>query len=169
MQQYRLIGYENRLLNNEDFRDDTKDAGEMGAGHTVTILYEIIPAGKSIGMTDDTLRYQRAYAQTGSGRSAELATVKFRYKAPEGNESKEMAHVVPSVAVPVAAASENLRWAASVAMFGMVLRDSKTKGTANYAAAKALARSATGVDPEGYRAGFIRLIDLAAAAKTAKN
>lgn len=158
VQGYRLVGYENRLLNNEDFKDDKKDAGDMGSGHSVTILYEIIPAGvNSAALRDvDPLKYQQTEARyTGAD---ELATVKFRYKAPDGDVSKELVHPIADKTVRMNTASEPMRFSASVAMFGMLLKDSKYKGQADYRQTIALAEGARGTDKEGYRAEYIRLV-----------
>lgn len=153
---YRLVGYENRRLANEDFDNDQKDAGEMGAGHTVTALYEIIP-GKS---GDANLRYQSGRQTTDAARSGELALVKVRYKAPDGDQSKLKEFAVTAQPEPFAKASENLRFAASVASVGMLLRDSEFKGDSSYDGALEWARSALGDDKGGYRREFVRLIEL---------
>ena len=153
---YRLIGYENRLLDNEDFNDDTKDAGELGSGHTVTALYEIIPVGvdsEFLAEMDD-LKYQSTQAVPATGE--ELATVKFRYKLPDGDTSTLLQRTI--LAKADKETSESFRWSAAVAAFGMVLRDSEYKGQANYASILELASSAKGEDKEGYRAEFIRLV-----------
>ncbi len=159
VQGYRLVGYENRVLNAEDFKDDKKDAAEMGAGHTVTILYEIIPAGiKSAQLRNtDELKYQQPASNYSSG-NGELATVKFRYKAPDGAVSKELVHSIGDKEKTLLQTSENIRFAASVAMWGMLLKDSKYKGMASYANAILLAESARGNDKDGYRAECIRLM-----------
>jgi Ca-activated chloride channel family protein len=158
---YRLIGYENRALRNEDFNDDRKDAGEIGEGHTVTALYEIVPAGTEVTTPSvDPLRYQQAGRRTNAANSRELATVKVRYKAPDGAESRLMSKVVLNASSPMSA---NLGFASAVAEFGMLLRDSEHKGRSSYRAAAARARSFRGADPDGYRAEFIKLTDLAAA------
>ena len=158
VQAYRLIGYENRILNNEDFNDDKKDAGELGSGHTVTALYEIIPVGvKSEFVKDiDPLKYQSNDTQI-TGNSDELLTVKFRYKKPEGNKSKLITQVVKN---QTKKSSDNLDWAMAVAGFGMLLRDSEFKGDLTYASVLELARSAKGEDDFGYRSEFIELVDL---------
>ncbi|MCD6011375.1 MAG: hypothetical protein K0Q79_1237 [Flavipsychrobacter sp.] len=158
VQGYRLVGYENRVLNNEDFKDDKKDAGDMGSGHTVTIMYEIIPVGvNSTYMRDASdLKYQQPKG-TSESYSNELATIKFRYKQPDGDKSKEMVHTIADRTIPVASASENTRFAASVAMFGMLLKDSKYKGSSTYSEVIAMASNARTHDKEGYRAEFIRL------------
>jgi Ca-activated chloride channel homolog len=158
---YRLIGYENRALRSEDFNDDKKDAGEIGEGHTVTALYEIVPAGAEIERPAvDPLRYQQAGGRTRSANSRELATVKVRYKAPDGDTSRLISKVVMNANTPMLA---NLGFASAVAEFGMLLRNSEHKGSASYRSAAARARSFRGTDPEGYRAEFIKLTDLAAA------
>ena len=159
---YRLIGYENRLLRNQDFNDDKKDAGEIGAGHTVTALYEIVPPGADVDVPSvDPLKYQQPSTQkTGSsaGRD-ELMTVKLRYKAPDGDESR-------LISVPVnnhtSELSENVGFAAAVAEFGMVLRQSEHRGASTLQDAASLGRRFRGADPDGYRAEFVRLIELAA-------
>ena len=159
---YRLIGYENRALRNEDFNDDRKDAGEIGEGHTVTALYEIVPAGEEVGTPAvDPLRYQQAGGRTtAAANSRELATVKLRYKAPDGDASRLIVKVLANANAPMSA---NLGFASAVAEFGMLLRDSEHKGKASYRAVAARARSFLGEDPDGYRAEFIKLTDLAAA------
>ena len=157
VQSYRLIGYENRRLNNEDFADDKKDAGEMGAGHTVTALYEIIP-GKS---PDSNLRYQQGRGATAAAKSNELALVKVRYKAPQGEVSQLREFVVKTESRAFAGASENLRFAASVASAGMLLRDSEHKGSSSYDQCLDWARNSLGDDPSGYRREFVKLVELA--------
>jgi Ca-activated chloride channel homolog len=158
---YRLIGYENRMLAHQDFNDDRKDAGEIGAGHTVTALYEIVPVGAAVDVPGvDPLKYQRPAAPAPGASRDELMTVKLRYKAPDGNLSK-------LIAVPVknrtAEMSPNVGFAAAVAEFGMLLRDSEHRGSATHAEAAALARRFRGVDADGYRAEFVRLVELAEA------
>lgn len=166
---YRLIGYENRLLNNEDFNDDKKDAGELGAGHTVTAFYEIIPAGSDEDIVSvDDLKYQTENKPKTTEYGDEVLTVKFRYKEPTGTTSKLISNVVYDRSIPFERASENLRFAASVIQFGMLLRDSKDKGESNYKNTLALARAAKGEDYNGYRAEFIRLLETAELLK-AKN
>ncbi|MCI4671627.1 MAG: von Willebrand factor type A domain-containing protein [Bacteroidia bacterium] len=159
VQSYRLIGYENRILAKEDFNDDKKDAGELGAGHTVTALYEIIPAGlldNSVARVDP-LKYQQLQPAE-NNLSKEWLTVKFRYKHPEESKSKLIVKTFEGKAVDFKKASENLRFASSVAGFGMMLRDSKYKGDFNYDQIIQLAKGAKGVDDEGYRAEFISLV-----------
>jgi len=155
VQAYRLIGYENRLLNDEDFKDDSKDAGELGSGHTVTALYEIIPVGvKSEFLKDvDDLKYtDKKSTETYSN---ELFTVKFRYKLPNEETSKEIVHPVKDV---TANASEDLNFASAVALFGMQLRKSKFTNKAKLNHVIALAQKGRGNDDDGYRAEFIRLV-----------
>ena len=155
---YRLIGYENRLLNKEDFNNDRKDAGELGSGHTVTALYELIPAGvESDFLADvDPLKYQEPVPRSGS---KELCTVKLRYKRPGGDTSRKLAQTVSARASRLGSSSVNFRWSAAVAAFGMLLRDSGFKGEANYPAVVELARGAKDADPNGYRAECIRLME----------
>ncbi len=156
---YRLIGYENRLLQNQDFNDDTKDAGEIGAGHSVTALYEIIPAGESVETPAiDPLKYQRPPQRTGTAASDELMTVKLRYKAPDGDASRLVSRVMHVQPRPMGA---NIGFASAVAEFGMVLRKSKHAGSGSFEAAAARARRFKGEDLEGYRAEFLSLVELA--------
>lgn len=153
---YRLIGYENRLLENEDFNDDTKDAGELGAGHTVTALYEIIPAGVASELIRevDPLKYQQS-SQIISENSTDLLTVKFRYKAPNDSKSKLLSSVVTK---DLNNLTEDLGWASAVAGFGMMLRDSEFKNDLDYNQILALAKAHKGDDPHGYRTEFINLV-----------
>jgi Ca-activated chloride channel homolog len=153
---YRLLGYENRLLNTEDYKDDAKDAGDLGAGHTVTALYEIVPAGVKIDLPGvDPLKYQQPARPADA--SDEWLTVKMRYKEPDGDASKELSAVLPADAAdsPV---PEDFRFAAAVAEFGLVLRDSPYRGTANYDAALKRAEGSCGHDPGGHRAEFLTLV-----------
>lgn len=159
VQGYRLIGYENRQLNDEDFNDDKKDAGELGSGHTVTALYEIIPVGtKSNFIKDiDPLKYQSS--DNGIiANTNELLTVKFRYKQPDGDQSKLITETVKN---SIEKSSANLDWSMAVAGFGMLLRDSEYKGDLSYTSVSELAKSSKGIDAFGYRAEFIQLVDLA--------
>jgi len=157
---YRLIGYENRLLRKEDFNNDKKDAGDIGAGHSVTALYELVPPGVAIEGEGsvDALKYQ---AQTPKS-SPEMLTLKLRYKDPDSETSKLLSQPLVGVSADIASASDNLRFAASVAEFGMLLRDSKYKGDASYDEVRRLAQKALGRDEEGYRADFLTLISAAA-------
>jgi Ca-activated chloride channel homolog len=159
---YRLIGYENRLLNEEDFNDDTKDAGEMGAGHNVTALYELIPVATGNDLpTVDPLKYQSS-KETENHKinySDEYLTIKLRYKKPEGSKSMLLEKVVRGYVNDLDDASENLKFAAAVSEFGMILRDSEFKGSSTLDGATQLARSGRGEDEEGYRSEMIRLIN----------
>jgi len=156
---YRLIGYENRLLNDEDFNDDRKDAGEMGAGHTVTTLYELVPAGAAAHVPSiDPLKYQSEREITRKRAGEEFLTIKLRYKKPEGGNSILMEIPFKQKVLAFEEASDNLKFSAAVAGFGMVLRDSEYKGTANFDSVTEMARNAMGEDEEGYRAEFIRLV-----------
>jgi len=153
---YRLVGYENRLLNDEDFNDDTKDAGEMGAGHTVTALYEIVPVGADYESPSvDPLKYQTS--KTISGKTSnELLTIKLRYKEPKGKKSKLM--VLPVRNKLQSKTSDNFRFSAAVASFGMLLRNSEFMGETTVDSVLQLARDSKGNDEEGYRSEFIQLV-----------
>jgi Ca-activated chloride channel family protein len=158
---YRLIGYENRLLADEDFNNDEKDAGELGAGHTVTALYEVIPHGVDIdsSLSDiDPLKYQTP-TNSVEGYGDELMTVKLRYKEPNSDKSQLISQVIKRSDKSVL--SENLKFAASVASFGMLLRDSKFKGISSFELVLQLAKEAKGKDENGYRAEFIKIAELA--------
>jgi len=156
---YRLIGYENRRLADRDFNDDKKDAGEIGAGHSVTALYEIVPVGVEVDAGDvDALRYQTPRDASDASTSGELATVKLRYKKPDGDASELLSVAVDDDEAAFAAASTNMRFATAVAAFGMVLRDSEYRGSASLAMAQQLARDALGDDPHAYRAEFVRMV-----------
>ena len=165
---YRLVGYENRLLNDEDFNDDKKDAGEMGAGHTVTALYEIIPAGSDESMKSiDPLKYQsnrgdeKAVAQVKADPKAELMTIKLRYKQPDGNKSTKVEIPVKGKVLDLDDTSDNFRFSASIAEFGLILRNSQYKEDASMEEVIAMAKSARGEDEEGYRSEFLKLVKLA--------
>lgn len=161
---YRLIGYENRLLNDEDFNDDRKDAGEMGAGHTVTAIYELVPAGsEEEGPSIDPLKYQEERRLVEEGISKELLTIKLRYKKPDGEKSILMEIPVKKKVLAFDKSSPDLRFSAAVASFGMILRDSEHKGTSKLDSVIEMASGAKGDDEEGYRGEFIRLV------KTAKD
>jgi Ca-activated chloride channel family protein len=163
---YRLIGYENRLLRDEEFNDDAKDAGEIGAGHAVTALYEIVPAGVEVpAPTVDGLKYQTAAQPKADGGAGELMTVKVRYKAPDGDRSKLLARVVPDATVALDKTTRDFRWAAAVAGFGMMLRESPQRGSLTWAQVKALAEAGRGADPEGYRKEMLGLIEVASKLK----
>ncbi len=157
---YRLIGYEKRLLRDEDFNDDKKDAGDLGAGHTVTALYEIVPNGQAVPAAKvDKLKYQTPRGATDA--SAEMMTVKVRYKAPQGDVSKLMQRTVDDATVAMNRTTADFRWAAAVAGYGMMLRESPQRGTLTWQQVRALAAGAVGKDAEGYRAEFLKLVDKA--------
>jgi Ca-activated chloride channel family protein len=156
---YRLLGYENRALADEDFNNDTKDAGEIGAGHTVTALYELIAPGAADLPAVDRLKYQLVKPADSAAASGELMTVKLRYKPGHGTTSILLSTVVKEKNVQPAKTSDDFRFAASVAGYGMLLAKSDFTGTYNYEKVLELARSAKGADREGYRAEFIRLVE----------
>ncbi len=170
VQAYRLIGYENRMLATEDFNDDTKDAGELGSGHTVTALYEIIPAGEKneFVKTVDPLKYQTPKATVASSFSNELMTIKLRYKQPDGDVSKLITHPVVDNNIPIESTSDNFRFSAAVAEFGLLLRNSKFKQQSNYQRVIALAKAAKGSDKNGYRSEFVELVNSASSMDLAK-
>ena len=155
VQAYRLIGYENRMLADEDFIDDTKDAGELGSGHTVTALYEIIPVGIESDYLKQVADLKYTKAEAATNFSSELFTVKFRYKKPDGDKSIEMVHVQNDV---ISEASEDLKFASAVALFGMQLRHSKYHNNSKMADVIALANSGIDNDKDGYRSEFMRLV-----------
>lgn len=162
VQAYRLIGYESRLLADEDFNNDAKDAGDMGAGHTVTALYEVVPVGVKSDYTGkvDNLKYQKqsknTFVTTGS---KEMLTIKLRYKQPDANESKKIELTLTDNLQNDA--SSDFRFAAAVAMFGQLLRNSEYKGKATYDKVISLAKTALDNDEKGYRKEFIRLAEIA--------
>ena len=160
---YRLIGYENRMLRARDFNDDKKDAGEIGAGHSVTALYEVVPAGVKSPQagTVDPLKYQKP-ALSAASASGELLTLKLRYKKPAGSVSKLISTTVRDDQQARTGASQSLRFSSAVAAFGMLLRGSKHKGQASFAMVKKLASGSLGPDKHGYRAEFLKLVDRAA-------
>ena len=157
---YRLIGYENRVLAAEDFNDDTKDAGEIGAGHTVTALYELVPAGQEAGTPPvDALKYQQQpLALSEAAATGELFTLKLRYKEPDGNTSKLLRFPVRDSGQDYAAAPVDFKFAAAVAGFGMLLRDSPYKGNSTFDSVLELAEEGRGTDRHGYRTEFIDLV-----------
>ncbi|WP_211316338.1 von Willebrand factor type A domain-containing protein [Niabella yanshanensis] len=161
VQGYRLIGYENRMLAKEDFNDDTKDAGELGSGHTVTALYEIIPVGIDAPELKNTdgLKYQKTEgAASGFSNSNEVMTVKFRYKEPEEGLSLLLEKVIAGSPVKLSSASENMQLAAGLAQFGMLLRNSAYKGSGNYNLVLNMITPLAKNDREGYRAELIELV-----------
>ena len=157
---YRLIGYENRLLRNEDFADDKKDAGEVGSGHSVTALYEVVPVGVNTDVTirmPDSLRYQRRNDRSTSGAGPELLFVKVRYKRPDGDESRLLSQ--PVLAQAGQGPSVDFQFQAAVAEFGLLLRNSDFRGKADLGHVIAAAREARGRDADGYRAEFVKLAE----------
>ncbi len=161
---YRLIGYENRVLAHQDFADDSKDAGEIGAGHTVTALYEVVPAGVDLQVPgSEPLRYQQQPELAGAAASDELLFVKLRYKLPQADTSTLVTLPVADEGLPLIAASEDLHLAAGVAAFGLLLRDSQFKGEASFDLVAELTTSGSAYDPNGYR---VELIELVAAAES---
>ena len=158
---YRLIGYENRLLAREDFDDDAKDAGELGAGHRVTALYEVVPAGQPLPLAKGAgpLRYQTVQPSA-AAKSSELCTLKLRYKQPKPKATSTLLETIVQDA-PQTSMSENMQLASATASFGMLLRGSQYKGTATYGSALALARQSAKHDPRGYRAELCQLIEKA--------
>lgn len=159
VQSYRLVGYESRMLKTEDFKDDKKDAGELGSGHTVTFIYEIVPTGVKDphNRKVNELKYQETNP-VDDDLSNEFATIKFRYKKPDGDKSREMSHVILDQTKDITEASEDTRFAYSVALFGMVLKNSKYKGTGTLQDALRMAKESIGEDTDGYRAELIDLI-----------
>ena len=159
---YRLVGYENRILNKEDFNDDTKDAGELGAGHTVTALYEIIPVGaESDTVSVDPLKYQvDTHVKNESYNTDEMMTVKLRYKEPDGHKSKLIVETMLAHVVDLADTDDNFRFSAAVAQFGLILRESKYMGDASFKNILNLATGAIGEDHHGYRSEFLQLVEI---------
>ncbi|MBN1407075.1 MAG: von Willebrand factor type A domain-containing protein [Calditrichaceae bacterium] len=156
---YRLIGYENRKLEDKDFTDDTKDAGEIGAGHTVTALYEVVPAGKENANEQYDLKYQHTTIKKDARITDEVLTVRIRYKEPDGRKSKEFSEALIGKPVKLSKSSNNFRFSAAVAEFSMILNDSEFKGDSNLESVKNLAKNARGDDPFGYRVEFLTLVD----------
>jgi Ca-activated chloride channel family protein len=158
---YRLIGYENRVLTAEDFRNDAKDAGDMGSGHTCTALYEIVPAGEKAPTGEvEPLKYQTRTELTDAARTGEWLTVRMRYKHPETDSASEVSSVLAATGM-AKEASADLRMAAAAAAFGMVLRDSEYRGDADFDKVVGWAKPAVGADPGGHRAEFVRLVEKA--------
>lgn len=173
---YRLMGYENRMLAKEDFNDDKKDAGEIGAGHTVTALYELVPVGapEERVTTVDELKYQQraevplpvppATPVPAANPSGETMTVKLRWKAPDADQSQLMEVPVKDAGGNIAAASQDTRWAVAVAGFASLLNDSRFPGL-SWDRVRELAKAAKGEDPNGYRGEFLQLLDKAESVK----
>jgi Ca-activated chloride channel family protein len=177
---YRLLGYENRILATKDFDDDKKDAGEIGAGHTVTALYELVPPGADEAIAGgeaqpQPLKYQQTTpiekpaeapqrpepALTEAAKSGELLTLSLRYKQPEASESTKLEFSLPAKAASFNRASPDFQFASSVALFGMLLRGSKHSGTGKFATVEEIAGSTVGQDPHGYRQEFVELVRIA--------
>jgi Ca-activated chloride channel family protein len=165
---YRMVGYVNRRLAHEDFNNDKKDAGELGAGHSVTMIYEIVPAGsdENLAGSIDDLKYQskkksKKQIVTPVQFNKEIATIKLRYKEPTEDKSKLITHVIPTKKIAWNEATNNCRFSASVVQFGMLLRESDYMDNTNYEKTMSLAKSAKGEDGEGYRSEFIKLVETA--------
>jgi Ca-activated chloride channel homolog len=159
VQAYRLLGYENRLLAREDFTDDHKDAGELGAGQSVTALYEVVPVGADqVALADDSLTYQHVSLRPSARAPGDLLTVRVRYKAPAGSTSRLLSRPLSD---RDGEPGEDFRFASAVASFAMLLRDSEHRGSATFERVIELARGARGADPEGYRAEFVTLVETA--------
>ncbi|HVW14336.1 MAG TPA: von Willebrand factor type A domain-containing protein [Mucilaginibacter sp.] len=163
VQSYRLVGYEDRMLNKEDFNNDQKDAGDMGSGHTVTALYEIVPVGVNDDYSPsvDPLKYQKSKDVHSGTYSDELMTVKFRYKQPVSDQSKLSVSIVKNNPVSFNSTSPDFRFASAVAEFGMLLRNSQFKQNGNYDQVVSIAKAARGEDEDGYRSEFVRLVETA--------
>jgi len=169
---YRLIGYEKRMLRKEDFNNDKVDAGEIGAGHTVTALYEVVPVGAAANPAAsvppvDPLKYSSNERSTSaqSTSSSEMLTVKLRYKKPDGDRSELVERAVTDAPGNFENAPADLKFAAAVAEFGMILRDSEYKGNGTFATVLEWAEEGKGTDTNGYRSGFIELVRKAQALK----
>jgi Ca-activated chloride channel homolog len=163
VESYRLLGYENRVMANRDFANDRKDAGDVGAGHTVTALFEIVPAGRDRAASDSSqpLKYQRPAAAaelTPRANSGELLTLRIRYKEPDGQKSRLLEFTTKDSRRRFGQASADFRFASAVAALGMVLRDSRRRGNATLAAVEEYAAGTLGNDPSGYRAEFLDLV-----------
>jgi Ca-activated chloride channel family protein len=162
---YRLIGYENRLLKNEDFDNDAKDAGDIGAGHTVTALYEIVPKGVDLeSSSKQSLKYQTvknetAKVATTENSTDELLTLKIRYKKPDGDVSEKQEFTLKKSYESFDSSSESLRFASAVAMFGMLLRESEFVKEGDYTTVVKIAKKALGEDKNNYRQEFISLVN----------
>jgi Ca-activated chloride channel family protein len=161
---YRLIGYVNRNLNNEDFNDDLKDAGEIGSGHNVTMMYEIIPAESDEEFMDiDRLKYRKdPYSESITDLNQEVLTIKFRYKEPKESKSKLITTILYDKLIPFSSVSDNCKFSASVASFGMLLRNSDYKGNYQYTDIIQLAQNSKGSDNDGSRSEFIQLVEMVA-------
>ena len=165
---YRLIGYENRKLENEDFNDDKKDAGEIGAGHTVTALYQVVPADAQTrpastesNRTVDPLQFQGERPLTEAAKSGQLLTLKIRYKQPESEKSQLSVFPVNDEGDAFGQATQDFKFATAAAAFGMLLRDSEHKGNLTFGAVAEIAKANQGDDSEGYRAEFVKMVERA--------
>ncbi|MBA3899553.1 MAG: DUF3520 domain-containing protein, partial [Bacteroidetes bacterium] len=158
---YRLVGYENRTLEAKDFNDDKKDAGEMGAGHSVTAIYELVISDEGIKPKVNPLKYQKNEEVSGDFSPDEFATIKIRYKEPKESKSKLLLMPVTGEETDLAKTSDDFRFSAAVAQFGMILSRSEFIGTSDYENTLSLARNAKGTDLEAYRAEFTRILELA--------
>jgi Ca-activated chloride channel family protein len=159
---YRLIGYENRILAKEDFNNDVKDAGEIGAGHSVTALYEIILAGLEEDVSDvDALKYQKSALTAEAAKNDELLTLKIRYKKPDSDKSRLFVYELTDDNDSFEESSDNFKFSAAVAEFGMLLRGSEFRGESNFAQVRSLACDSKGDDMYGYRSEFIQLVETA--------
>jgi Ca-activated chloride channel family protein len=162
------------MLAKEDFNDDAKDAGDLGSGHTVTAIYELIPPGVEIPNAGkvDSLRYQIMPNTKATAKQAkysdEVITVKLRYKEPDGDKSSLLSYQVGGNPVAIEKATDNFRFAAAVASFGMLLRNSEYKGAASYDLVKSMADKALGKDIEGYRKEFLQLVGIASGISSGK-
>lgn len=157
---YRLIGYENRALRNRDFKDDSIDAGELGAGHSVTAIYEIVPAdGRLETKYSPDTKYGSVQKDTNMSFSNEIAEIRLRYKEPDEDESREIKRVVPAYNASVRASSEDFCFAAAVAEFGMILRNSEFKGNSDIKSVLRLSETGLGEDKDGYRREFINMVE----------
>ncbi len=161
---YRLIGYENRMLKSEDFQDDKKDAGEIGAGHSVTALYEIVPVGAATAAdlpSVDSLKYQKPAELSAAAGSGELFTLKLRYKFPGQDKSNLLEYVAVDSGISFEQSDQEFQFAAAVAGFGMLLRESEHKGEWTYDAVEEVAKAALGDDRYGFRQEFVELVTMA--------
>jgi len=159
---YRLVGYENRTLRAEDFRDEKKDAGDIGAGHTVTALYELAPPGKEGNLPKvDPLKYQKPLAPSEAVRSEEIFTLKLAFKRPDHEQSEYLTFGIADPAKQLRQAGPDFQFAAAVACFGMLLRESEHKGQSTFDLCLELAQAGKGQDASGYRSEFIQLVSLA--------
>jgi Ca-activated chloride channel family protein len=156
---YRLIGYENRLLENKDFEDNTKDAGEVGSGHTVTAIYEVIPANRDSLLKVNKTKYMESSITKEALNSDEILTVRIRYKESDGEKSKEFSQTLKSQPLPLNKTSDNFRFSAAIVELSNILRDSAFKGTSNMENVIKQAKGAKGQDENGYRAEFIDLCE----------